>query len=153
DESAFAPASRRSRLPRRVDARGSPRRRRVRGPGLAWPCGRGGQAAMTAQRFALLVLLFAAAALLVCPAVAGGQEPTSRATLAAPPTHENPGPNEPLNGPDLTAKRWVKTRDCDHQRVVGNVRIDLRTNRPGTWTLRANQCEFTGSIYIAIDGH
>jgi len=68
------------------------------------------------------------------------------------PTHENTGPDEPLTGPDLTAKQWVKRRTCDHQRVIGDVRVEMRTNRPGTWTLEADQCEFTGEIYISIDG-
>jgi len=106
---------------------------------------------MTVQRLALLVVLLAPAALLTLPAVAGGQ--VTGSPVGAMPTHENTGPTEPLTGPDISGKRWVKTRVCDHQRVVGDARIDLRTNRPGTWTMKADQCEFTGEIYIAIDGH
>jgi len=86
------------------------------------------------------------------PSVVDGKPAASAASLGAMPTHENTGPDEPLTGPDLTAKQWVKRRTCDHQRVIGDVRVEMRTNRPGTWTLEADQCEFTGEIYISIDG-
>ena len=114
---------------------------------------------MTLQRLKLLVALVATAGLLVSMTLIGGTaapstmlgaEPTSR--LGEMPTRENTGPNEPLRG-DITAKQFLKTRVCDHQRVVGKVRIQLATNRPGTWTLAADQCEFTGEIRVAIYGN
>jgi len=107
---------------------------------------------MTALRLVLLVVLLAASALVAVPSVVDGKPAASAASLGAMPTHENTGPDEPLTGPDLTAKQWVKRRTCDHQRVIGDVRVEMRTNRPGTWTLEADQCEFTGEIYISIDG-
>ena len=107
---------------------------------------------MTASRLVLLVVVLAASALLALPSVIDGKSSASASALGAMPTHENTGPDEPLTGPDLTAKQWVKRRTCDHQRVIGDVRVELRTNRPGTWTLEANQCEFTGEIFISIDG-
>ena len=108
---------------------------------------------MTTQRLALLVMVLVATALLVLPIGGDGRALAGPASeLGTMPTHENTGPDEPLTGPDLTAKQWLKSRACDHQRVVGDVRLELRTNRPGTWTLAAEQCEFTGEIYISIDG-
>jgi hypothetical protein len=111
---------------------------------------------MPARRLTLLVTLIATAALVVVPSLVDGTSaPTSlggNTPLGGMPTHENTGPNEPLTGPDITAKQWVNSRDCDHQRVVGDVRIELRTNRPGTWTLNADQCEFSGEIFVSIDG-
>ena len=114
---------------------------------------------MILERLTLLVALIATAALLGVVFLIGG--PASSSTmmgedapspLGAMPTRENTGPNEPLDGPDITAKQWVKSRECDHQRVVGTVRIQLATDRPGTWTLDADQCEFTGEIRVAIYG-
>jgi len=107
---------------------------------------------MTAQRLVLFALLLVAAALLVFATLNDGQSLAQTSDVGAMPTHENTGPNEPLTGPDMTAQQWLKRRKCDHQRVVGNARMDVRTNRPGTWTLEAEQCEFTGIIYVSIDG-
>ena len=114
---------------------------------------------MTLQRLTLLVVLVATAGLLVSLTLIGGTAASSTAFGADPwsrlgemPTRDNTGPNEPLTGGDITAKQFFKTRVCDHQRVVGKVRIQLATDRPGTWTLAANQCEFTGAIHVEIYG-
>jgi hypothetical protein len=109
---------------------------------------------MTARRLALLVTVLVATALLVLPILGDGQPLAAQSSeLGAMPTRENTGPDEPLTGPDLSAKQWLKRRTCDHQRVTGNARILMRTNDPGTWTLAADQCVFTGEIYISIDGN
>jgi hypothetical protein len=108
---------------------------------------------MTAQRLALFVVSITVVAFLLLLSYGDGRSMAATASDAgAMPTHENTGPSEPLTGPDLTAKEWVKRGTCDHQRVTGDVRIEMRTNRPGTWTLAADQCEFTGEVYVSIDG-
>lgn len=69
------------------------------------------------------------------------------------PTHENTGPNQPLTGPDITGQQWADSGVCDHQRVVGDVRIEDWSGNGGAYIWNANQCEFTGQVFILLDGN
>jgi hypothetical protein len=70
----------------------------------------------------------------------------------AMPTHENTGVNETLTG-DISAQQFMDTGNCDHKRVVGDVRLEVwsGSGAPGdVWT--ANQCVFTGQMFLLLDG-